>query len=340
LAIATLNYESARGYFPAGRLHPDKKHKGRQTAENSYTNYSNVNGSESDWQLGYTSVHVRILDFIENGPLAGRVVSLGSFSQEMRYSGGQIVNPDAYEVFQAVEGFFLCPSDSNSSSPPLTENNYRTNFGGSTPMAGALTTGMQLSWRDTIRGVLYDGSGNGAFNYGERGLVAGQFKDGLSKTAFWAERDKGSNSSPPVRRYDLVTNGASSGLKSPEEWAAALFASGAAIDAPSNSITTLGRWAPEPGTSREFSNGWPFGTYLSTHYNHVAPPNWSGWDIGVNVPDTPGEPAIVSARSSHTRVVNVAFGDGHTQSVSDDIDLAVWRALGSRDGGEQVAGSP
>jgi prepilin-type processing-associated H-X9-DG protein len=72
----------------------------------------------------------------------------------------------------------------------------------------------------------------------------------------------------------------------------------------------------------------------------VAPPNWTGEDCWTstssNIPDTPGEHAIISARSKHSGVVNVCFGDGHVISVGDTIDLAVWRALGTRNGGENV----
>ncbi|MEM9658513.1 MAG: hypothetical protein AAF961_09140, partial [Planctomycetota bacterium] len=73
-------------------------------------------------------------------------------------------------------------------------------------------------------------------------------------------------------------------------------------------------------------------------YNHVAPPNWNGVDCGRNVPDTPGEPAVVSARSSHPGIVKVSFGDARADGISDDVDLVVWRAMGSRNGGEIVPG--
>ena len=89
-----------------------------------------------------------------------------------------------------------------------------------------------------------------------------------------------------------------------------------------------GRW-PD---GDDWSNGWPFSGYDATQYNHVAPPNWSGWDCGTfsAISDTPGEHAIVSARSQHPGVVNVLFGDGAVLTVNDSIDLAVWRSLGTR----------
>lgn len=335
MAIATSNYESGLGYFPAGRLTPDKRFKRRPEPENSYTNYSNANGAPDEWVLGFTSPHVRILDYVENGPLSRQIKDLGAFTQEMRYSDGSVVNPAAFQVFEQVEGFFTCPSDAGTGRL-FTDNNYRCNFGGSTPMAGAVGTGQQRLGRGDFGGVEVDGRGNGAFNYGDKGLRTGAYPDGLSKTAFWAERNRGSNSELPVKSNDLAIHVMSSSTRPAEYWTQTLFQKCSTIQ-PHATITTVGRWAAEPGTQREFSNGWPFGTYLSTHYNHVSPPNWVGWDCSVNIPDTPGEPAIVSARSNHPGIVNVAYGDAHVKSVGDDIDINIWRAMGSRNGGEALS---
>ena len=94
----------------------------------------------------------------------------------------------------------------------------------------------------------------------------------------------------------------------------------------------MGRWLA--GT--DFSNGWPFGFYSSTMYNHVATPNWKAIDCGTRsaIPDAPGEHAIISARSLHTGGVNASMGDGSVRFVADSIALNIWRAVGTRDGGE------
>jgi len=48
--------------------------------------------------------------------------------------------------------------------------------------------------------------------------------------------------------------------------------------------------------------------------------------------------AAITARSNHTAgVVNVALMDGSVRSVTPNIDLAVWRALGTRGGYEVLA---
>jgi hypothetical protein len=44
--------------------------------------------------------------------------------------------------------------------------------------------------------------------------------------------------------------------------------------------------------------------------------------------------AAVTARSYHTGGVLTCYVDGSVHFVSENIDLAIWRALGSRDGGE------
>ena len=47
--------------------------------------------------------------------------------------------------------------------------------------------------------------------------------------------------------------------------------------------------------------------------------------------------AAITARSHHSGgVVNVAMMDGSVRSVSSGINLATWRALGTRQGGEVV----
>ena len=44
--------------------------------------------------------------------------------------------------------------------------------------------------------------------------------------------------------------------------------------------------------------------------------------------------AAVTARSYHSGLVNTLWMDGSVRPIVDDIDLRVWRALGTRAGGE------
>jgi prepilin-type processing-associated H-X9-DG protein len=49
-----------------------------------------------------------------------------------------------------------------------------------------------------------------------------------------------------------------------------------------------------------------------------------------------GQPtyAIITSRSYHSGVVQVAMIDGSVQTISDTIELQTWRALATRAGGE------
>ena len=46
--------------------------------------------------------------------------------------------------------------------------------------------------------------------------------------------------------------------------------------------------------------------------------------------------AAVTARSHHTGIVNSLLMDGAVRSISENIDINVWRALGTRNSGEVV----
>jgi hypothetical protein len=188
--------------------------------------------------------------------------------------------------------------------------------------------------------------GNGAFTIGEKGLKPGAFTDGLAKTAFFAERTKG------VATFKHDNSIAKQGLDPRDPFNAAIItwanrtndvfdhdelfdwcANNNQIDT-TNDFYAAGRWADD----EDYSNGWPFAGYSNTQYNHVLPPNFDGADCASfsSIPDTPFEHAAIAARSTHKGVAVVAFGDGHTETVSSDIDLQVWRSQGSRNGDDDA----
>ncbi len=74
-------------------------------------------------------------------------------------------------------------------------------------------------------------------------------------------------------------------------------------------------------------------------YNHFATPNWKGQDCGnwSAISDTPGEHAIISARSMHTGGVHGLLADGSVRFVGENIDRNVWKAVGTRNLGETVS---
>ena len=76
-------------------------------------------------------------------------------------------------------------------------------------------------------------------------------------------------------------------------------------------------------------------------YMTINTPN-SGFDATVCPPNTifppcEYEPAThLTARSRHPGGVNASFGDGSVHFLTDSIDLAAWRGLGSSKGEEPV----
>jgi len=82
------------------------------------------------------------------------------------------------------------------------------------------------------------------------------------------------------------------------------------------------------GWSGQRGAGWINGREYWTGYTHFHPPNSS-------VPDLQSCGwGLFAARSEHTGGVNGALCDGSVRFIGDNIDLGVWRALGTRNGGE------
>ncbi len=246
-------------------------------------------------------------------------------------TGGGVTPINAnYRAYANAAGLFLCPSCPNTGMI-ITENNYRYNFGGSTPFGGG--RGSDRNDLEAVSPAGFSSKGNGAFTIGQA-LSTGSFTDGLSNTTFFSERTKGSGRPlTGLPAIEDVTNMLSrpQGLVDADVMMADCRAMAPQVNGGFN-FNSAGRWLP--GT--DFSNGWPFGFYSSTMYNHVAPPNWAAIDCGTRsaIADAPGEHAIISARSKHTGGVNASMGDGSVRFVSNSIDVATWRAMGTRDGGE------
>ena len=331
MALAAANYESAKKTFPPGRLSPDE-----ETLTGGVWREAGGSSSYSTaWtptrRFGNFSVHVWLLPYMEATNVWNMIDIKKGQSKQM-----VTTNPH-YNAFATANALFICPSCPNTGLV-ISENNYRSNVGGSTPFAGAQrTSGTPIYDPSVLSPEGYPAGGNGAFTYGKKGLKASDFTDGLSKTAFFSERTKGSGidvGAEAPTKFDIVGMGAGNNV------------AGIRVDtlfnqclnyrpaADGRNLSGAGRWLP--GTT--WSNGWPFAGYDASQYNHVAPPNWQGQDCGSNsgIPDTPEEHAIIAARGEHNGSVVVGFGDGHTAIVSDGVDLVVWRAIGSRNGEESV----
>ena len=96
---------------------------------------------------------------------------------------------------------------------------------------------------------------------------------------------------------------------------------------------------------------WPDGAVHHAGFTTVLPPNtavsvlYNGrtWDCDFNSrregsSATLPTYAAISARSYHTGLVNAAFMDGSVRAIRNTITQGLWRALGTRAGGEVIPG--
>lgn len=268
-------------------------------------------GSTFATNNGSWSIHGRILNYIEQGN-AGILVNL-----ESAWDTGSNA---ASGVPIARIPTFLCPSEVNdtvrlkSGVPFVYPQNYGFNMG------------TWLIWQPaTGRG------GDGAF-FPNAKLAATAFSDGLSNTLMIAE----------VKTFTPYSRNVTTDI-------------GSAVPANAAAVATLVVAGPDKklGPNLQDNTGhteWPDGRVHHSGFTTVLTPNTQvvanvagvNYDADFNSRQegssaTVPTYAAITARSYHSGVVNVALMDGSVRSVRESITLAVWRAMGTRQGGEVAA---
>lgn len=225
---------------------------------------------------------------------------------------GEIRNTTAT---RASLGFAVCPSDS---AGRLTSPDGRLSYygnSGSTPVfftttANDLPNGLFGSVPETKQ------------------IPLAAITDGTSNTAAFAERVMG------IGQYDqrvTVDYGTPTATFSSVGTVASMNA------AEPFRTTCLTNGDPRKpgvslGTGRPTGAVWHMGNPNSGRYNHVMAPNtWSCMETGGN------SNGAMTASSRHSGVVNLAFADGSVRAVKNAVALAVWGAIGSRNGGEVIS---
>ncbi|RUL81741.1 DUF1559 domain-containing protein [Tautonia sociabilis] len=326
--LALHNYESVHGVFPPGRLAPDVINVASGQVQNNYTSYSSALANSPNW-IGIFSVHCHILNFLEQTAAYNATnFSIANIGQLTTGGGTTIIHPN-FTAYTTTFGTFICPSDPADSGGARGENNYRVNFGGDTVYAGGGTR------PDNTPGTA--DLVTGAFTMGE-GFALARFRDGTSNTVVAAERSRGSGlplTGLAPQQVPKIDNLFVSTQPVPINRDAVFQICLTGIGAGSGGFNSNGRWL----SGTDYSDGWAYAWYVATLYNHVAPPNWQGWDCGFgsSIMDVPSEHAIMSARSFHPGGVNALFGDGSVKFVKETVALPTWRALGTRAGGEVIS---
>jgi len=253
------------------------------------------------------SVHTKILPYIEQDNTYRQVdFSLAANVQDA--------------VTRQRIAIYVCPSELNDkmkeSTTPTGINRW--------PNTYSANVGTWMVW-DPNTG----NGGDGAIPFTSKlngGLLPGAYADGLSNTVGFAE--------VKAYTYNRVSNTSMTATTPPPTTVTEVLALGGTFNPTS---------IPSGHTS------WTEAQTFHTGVTFVLPPNTptllnvSGVDYDIDqLSSREGSSAtrisfdVVTSRSYHGNLVNVLLMDGSVRSVNSTIDQAVWRALGSRAGGEVV----
>ncbi|MDB5386479.1 MAG: putative major pilin subunit [Planctomycetaceae bacterium] len=251
------------------------------------------------------SPHARVLPYIDQAPLYGTL----NFLTTTAISQGSVpVDANNAVAWRLTLPVFRCPSDPDSLPDPNTvggRNNYWTNTG-----TGVLNGAPGATAAD----VNYGMPENNGMIIQNRYVGMAEVTDGLSNTALMSEKrlGDGSNgiSTPQTDTYAPGTYPAN--------------ADDALNMCMATDVTNLGM----QGKSN-IGVSWLAGSNDSTFYFHAQPPNGRSCRF-------PPSRMSSTANSMHVGGVHTMLGDGGVRFVSSNISLVIWRAIGTRNGGEVV----
>jgi prepilin-type N-terminal cleavage/methylation domain-containing protein/prepilin-type processing-associated H-X9-DG protein len=203
---------------------------------------------------------------------------------------------------------FLCPSD----GPVQTIWPGGTNY-----LANQQTWACDLGDKNPAS-VAPGENPQGVF-YFQSAVKVADVTDGTSNTAFFSEKLRGQGIPNPQTDM-FVTKSQTS------------------LDATYQDCRAINVLTAPPLTSRQGMT-WVMGEMCCTSYNHVSTPN-TNTCAGLGFPGSMANMSMqVPPSSRHPGGVNVLMGDGAVHFLKNSIDLATWRAIGTRNGGEVVSGA-
>lgn len=251
---------------------------------------------------GSWGVHGRILPYLEEDALRNQV------DVELAWDTQMVIDNVRVEVFQ-------CPSNAKGAEPRV--------FTDGKPTLWPTNYGFNLgTW------FVYDPAtnrgGDGAF-YPNSQLPLRRFTDGTSHTLLAAE----------VKAWTPYTrNGGPASTAIPNSVAEATAAVQSGKDEKDTGHT---EWPDGRVHHTGFTATMRPNTYVPYFMNKLGlevDADFNSWQEGKN--GSAGSPtyAMITSRSEHPGIVQVAMVDGSVQVVSDEIDLPVWRGMATRAGGE------
>ncbi|MGC8641761.1 MAG: DUF1559 domain-containing protein [Isosphaeraceae bacterium] len=277
-------------------------------------NYASALGMFPPAPVSYAFPNLRIGRAYRGSLYSAQTELLGQLDQVALYNAINFAVPTSWLSDFEHEGanvtaaaqvvdVFLCPSDGSAPRAPYGPNNYRANAG--------------------ICGYCRNGVADGAFSY--FGTPPSSFTDGLAFTVAFSEKLVGGVG--PGRRY-----------MPSRDW---ILARGIETQ---NPLSMSADWwlsycgarsfpADLPAVKLDAGRTWMLGTTVYTEFLVSATPNSPVPDCGVTFGVGIG---VFAARSLHPGGVNALMADGSVRFFTSGIDKKLWRALGTRAGGETI----
>jgi prepilin-type processing-associated H-X9-DG protein len=257
---------------------------------------------------GCFSIQSRFLPFCDHSALFNSInFDLGAIPLDVlhvprptldRLGAGEMYAVNMTAINTSISTF-LCPSDGGA-APCSTS--YRANIG-----VGP----------DLLENAEFPDSGKGLFTEIHT-TSPNRVPDGLSNTAAFSERLCGS------RGNALALD--------PQRDSFTQFAPARTAD----QLLLACRISAREGADGFVHNGrwWFWGGRERTLYVHTQPPNGRVPDCITGSSITAS--GMATARSAHRGGVNVVMADGATRFATNSVSSGVWRAIGTRNGGEVV----
>jgi prepilin-type N-terminal cleavage/methylation domain-containing protein/prepilin-type processing-associated H-X9-DG protein len=227
--------------------------------------------------------------------------------------------------FETFIDTLLCPSDSSAVLITVSNGQYAThNYPMCTGSGYSVVKNPAPPLIDLPNGVLYENSATSP----------AAIQDGLSATVAVAETIRsvpgGSYASDPLGVFLITGNNSSTGppLTSDDDYVSMCLSQ------------------PSTTTMFQATRGvrWHYGAPGHSLYNHRRAPNDKRADCRGGLPHSNRTDPIwnwlshnITSRSHHPSGVNALFCDGHVIFAKNQINVAVWQALGSRAGREVIS---
>ena len=264
----------------------------------------NMEGSVDGW-----SASAQLLPYLEEGALFANV------DYDISYNHATL--PSGLPLGSARVGILLCPDEPGdrvrikNDCPDVLPVELRSE-------CWSLVLFTIPKWDAVAPGAFYPGNG----------IKAGKYSDGMSKTIAFAE----------VKAWNPYFRNAGHATPEPTTPAAMATSLSGQFKTNSGHTESLDGRSHQTGVTGLFSPNTKVPFVVSDEEGEIEyDVDWTNQQEGKSA--TVATYAAVTSRSYHDGGVNVVRMDGSAQFMADDIDLPVWQAMFTRNGGEAFGGS-